>query len=157
MKLTGEFVIQADRPTVFEKLNDPYFFASCLDGVQELQEVDPTHYTAVLETKIAYMKFKFAVEVEIEGVEPPTRVVAKGEGKPMGVVGRLTSTAVANLEETEEGHTHVTYEIQVSLAGKLGSIGQPVLKSKAKEMEKTFVKNVNAAFALVAEDEIEAG
>ena len=156
MKLTGEFVIQADRPTVFKKLNDPYFFSSCLDGVQDLTEVDPTHYKALLETRIAYMKFKFAVNVEIAGVEPPSRIVAKGEGKPLGVVGRLTSAAVANLEETGEGHTRVAYEVEVSLAGKLGSIGQPILKSKAKEMEKAFVKNVNAVFAPVLEDQIEA-
>jgi len=148
MRLTGQFVVQADRPAVFASLNDPQFFASCLEGVRDLNEVDPAHYTAVLETKIAYMKFKFAVEVEIEGAEPPIRVIAKGEGKPMGVVGRLTSLAVANLEETKEGYTQVSYEIDVSLAGKLGSIGQPVLKSKAKEMEKTFVQNVNAAFAV---------
>jgi hypothetical protein len=146
MKFTGEFVVAADQTTVFDKLNDPEFFASCLEGVQELQEVDPTHYAATLETRIAYMKFRFAISVEIEGKERPNRVVAKGEGKLMGVVGRLTATAEANLDTTPDG-TRVHYAIDVALTGKLGAIGQPVLKSKAKDMERQFVKNVNAAFA----------
>jgi hypothetical protein len=30
--------------------------------------------------------------------------------------------------------------------GKLGSIGQPVLKAKAKSMEHSFVQNLNNAF-----------
>jgi carbon monoxide dehydrogenase subunit G len=146
MKFTGEFTVAADQTTVFDKLNDPQFFASCLEGVHDLQEIDATHYSATLETRIAYMKFRFAIAVEIEGKERPNRVVAKGEGKPAGVVGRLTATATANLDSVPEG-TRVQYEIDVALTGKLGAIGQPVLKSKAKEMERQFVKNVNAAFA----------
>ena len=76
------------------------------------------------------------------------KVVAKVEGTPKGIVGRLTATAVADLEEAEGGgQTRVSYDMDVALAGKLGSIGQPVLKSKAKEMERGFVARANAAFA----------
>ena len=34
-----------------------------------------------------------------------------------------------------------------SLAGKLGSIGQPVLRSQAKDMEKIFAARLRAHFA----------
>jgi carbon monoxide dehydrogenase subunit G len=51
----------------------------------------------------------------------------------------------------ENGSTKVAYEIDVALAGKLGSIGQPVLRSKAREMERTFVERLHAAFANSAE------
>jgi hypothetical protein len=33
------------------------------------------------------------------------------------------------------------------LTGKLGSLGQPVLRSKAKEMERIFTERIRAAFA----------
>ena len=94
MKFDGEISVRAPRETVFEKLRDARAFASCVEGVSALSEVDGTHYAATLETKIAYMRFKFAVAVE------------------------------------------------VSLAGKLGSMGQPVLRSKAREMEKSFAVNL---------------
>jgi carbon monoxide dehydrogenase subunit G len=45
-----------------------------------------------------------------------------------------------------DGSTKIHYEIETALTGKLGSIGQPVLKAKAKEMEKQFAKNLGAAF-----------
>jgi len=35
---------------VFDKLKDAPFFASCLEGVKDLKEIDATHYDAVLET-----------------------------------------------------------------------------------------------------------
>jgi carbon monoxide dehydrogenase subunit G len=150
MKFSGAFEVPAPREIVFERLNDPVFFASCLDGVRDLTEISPNQYGAVLETRTAYIKFKFAIVVEFVEQTAPERIVAKGEGTPLGVVGRLTSSAAATLMDCAYG-TLVSYDIDVALAGKLGSIGQSVLKSKAKDMERTFVKNLNAAFAPVEE------
>ena len=47
----------------------------------------------------------------------------------------------------EGAGTKVSYEIDAALTGKLGSLGQPVLRAKAKEMERHFAKRVRAAFA----------
>jgi carbon monoxide dehydrogenase subunit G len=145
MKFTGRIDVPALREAVFEKLCDAHFFASCLDGVQDLVEIDDRHYTATLETRVAYVKFKFAVAVEIVELDQPVRVVARVEGTPMGMVGRLTATSAASLEE-QDGGTAVSYELDVALTGKLGSLGQPVLKSKAKEMERQFASRIQAKF-----------
>lgn len=145
MKLSGEFTVPARREAVFERLTDAAFFVSCIDGASNLVEVDPTHYTATLETSIAYMKFKFAVAVAFVEKIVPEKISAKAEGVPAGVVGRLAATASAVLAEAGD-QTRVAYEIDVALTGKLGSIGQPVLRAKAKTMERSFVQNLNRAF-----------
>lgn len=145
MKFTGTIDVPAPRQAVFEKLRDPHFFASCVDGVQNLVEIDDRHYTATLETRVAYIKFKFAVAVEIVELDEPVRVVAQVEGTPVGMVGRLTATSAAALEE-RDGGTAVIYELDVALTGKLGSLGQPVLKAKAKEMERQFASRIQAKF-----------
>ena len=145
MKFTGKIDVPAPPQAVFEKLRDAHFFASCVDGVLDLVEIDDRHYTATLETRVAYIKFKFAVTVEIVELDEPVRVVARVEGTPVGMVGRLTATSAANLEE-QDGGTAVNYELDVALTGKLGSLGQPVLKSKAKEMERQFASRIQAKF-----------
>jgi len=145
MKIAGELSVRAPRTAVFDALKDARFFASCVDGVQELTEIDPTHYSAVFETRIAYMKFRFQVTVEMTKAEPPDMIEGKVEGKPMGVVGRLAATATTKLSEAGD-QTTVEYQIDSSLTGKLGSIGQPVLKAKAKEMEKEFARRLKAKF-----------
>jgi carbon monoxide dehydrogenase subunit G len=114
--------------------------------VQALNEIDAEHYTAVLETKVAYLKFKFNVVVEVVRIEPPREIEAKIEGTPLGIVGRLTASSVTRLAE-ENGGTKVSYEIEAALTGKLGSLGQPVLRAKAKEMERQFAERLRAAFA----------
>jgi carbon monoxide dehydrogenase subunit G len=151
VKIGGEVSVRAPRATVYDALKDARFFASCVDGVQELTEVDATHYTAVFETKIAYMKFRFNVAVEMTRAEPPDTIEGRVEGKPMGLVGRLSATATTRLIE-DGAETRIRYEIDSVLTGRLGSIGQPVLKAKAKEMEKVFAARLKAAFERSVDD-----
>ncbi len=65
MKFTGDISLNAPRAAVFAKLRDARFFASCVEGVQDLREIDGDHYTAVFDAKVAYLKFKFNVTVEV--------------------------------------------------------------------------------------------
>ena len=147
MKFTGEITIGAPREAVFAKVRDARFFASCVEGVHDLNEIDADHYTAVLETKVAYLKFKFNVAVEVLRADPPGEIEAKIEGTPSGIVGRMTARSLTRLLE-DTGGTRVTYEVEAALTGKLGSLGQPVLRAKAKEMERQFAQRMRAAFAL---------
>ena len=111
----------------------------------DLAEIGPDRYAAVFETKVAYMKFSFKVTVEMTRADPPNEIEAKVEGTPLGVAGRLTATSMTRLTDVGEG-TQIAYEVEAALTGKLGSLGQPVLRSKAREMEKQFATRMSAAF-----------
>jgi uncharacterized protein len=146
MNVTGAITVAAPREAVFNALKNARFFASCIEGVRDLKEIDATHYNAVIEAKVAYMRFNFKVSVELTRLAPPDEIEAKIEGTPLGVVGRLTATSMTRLTEAD-GQTLIQYSIDTTLTGKLGSIGQPVLRSKAKEMERQFTERLRAAFA----------
>jgi carbon monoxide dehydrogenase subunit G len=152
MKFTGDIWMEAPRDAVFAKVRDARFFASCVEGVQNLTEIDADHYTAVLETKVAYLKFKFNVAVEVVRIDPPREIEAKIEGTPLGIVGRLTASSLTRLVD-DNGGTKVSYEIDAALTGKLGSLGQPVLRAKAKEMERLFAERMRAAFGTPASEQ----
>src|SRR6266566_4352641 len=145
MHFSGEIHVPAPRESVFDRLRDAQFFASCVEGVGALAEIAPNQYSARLTTKVAYIRFDFDVNVQIVRAERPDAIEARIDGKPHGVVGRLSATSSANFAEEGNG-TKVAYQIEASLTGRLGSIGQPVLKSKAKEMERQFVENLRRAF-----------
>lgn len=150
MNVSGEFTVKAPRDVVFRTLRDPSSFVRFVDGVQDLKEIDPTHYEAVFETKVAYMKFKFAVTVEVTRLDEPNEIEAKIEGTPLGMIGRLTAKSSTKLTEAGD-ETKVVYSVESALTGKLGSIGQPVLRAKAKEMEKIFANRLRSAFEQPAE------
>jgi carbon monoxide dehydrogenase subunit G len=146
MKVEGEINVPAPRDVVFDRLGDAYFFASCIDGVRDLAAIDETHYSATFATRVAYMRFNFRVNVEMTTRAPPDRIEARVEGTPVGVIGRLTATAGTSLIE-DGSNTVIRYVIDATLTGKLGSIGEPVLRAKAREMEKQFTERLQAAFA----------
>jgi carbon monoxide dehydrogenase subunit G len=146
MIVTGEITLPAPRDKVFAALQNAPFFASCVEGVRDLKEIDATHYDAMLETKVAYMTFTFKVSVAVTKLAPPDRIEAKIEGTPLGMVGRFTAVSTTDLIDAGND-TLVRYSIDANLTGKLGSMGQPVLKSKAREMEKKFTERMRAAFA----------
>jgi carbon monoxide dehydrogenase subunit G len=145
MKFAGELTVRAPRTAVFDALRDARFFASCVEGVRDLAEIGPDRYAAVFETKVAYMKFSFKVTVELTRADPPREIEAKVEGAPLGVVGRLTATSVTTLTEVGD-LTMIAYAVDAALTGKLGSLGQPVLRAKSREMEKQFAARLQAAF-----------
>jgi len=149
MKFTGQLTVAAPRAEVYKAVRDARFFASCVDGVTELAETAPDTYAAVFETKVAYMKFRFKVTVEVVRAEEPRAIEAKVEGTPLGIVGRLTATSLTTLSETADG-TRIDYDVEAALTGKLGSLGQPVLRSKAKDMERQFAARLAARFAAPA-------
>src|SRR5262245_66248416 len=116
MNVSGQFTVSAPRNVVFDKLRDARTFVSLVDGVTDLKEIDPTHFTAVFETKVAYMKFKFNVAVEVTRIEPPAVIEAKIEGTPLGIIGRLTATTRTALSEAGS-ETKVDYSVDATLAG----------------------------------------
>ena len=147
MNFAGDITVAAPRDAVFKALSDAPFFAPCIEGVRNLEAIDATHFRAILETRVAYLRFKFKAEVELTQLSPPELIEAKVEGTPFGIVGRLTAITMTRLSETG-GQTTIHYSVDATITGKLGSMGQPVLKAKAKDMEKHFTERLVAAFAI---------
>ncbi len=146
MEFKGEITVAAPRAEVYARIRDAEFFVSCIEGVRDLEVVDDTHYTAVMESKVAYIKVSFDVSVEVLRDEAPNLIEAKIEGRPIKLAGRLAATSLTRLAEADGG-TKISYETKLSLTGKLGSLGRPALTAKAKEMEKLFADRLAAAFS----------
>jgi len=145
MHISGEITISGKREAVFDRLKNPDQFVSLVEGIKDLKEIDSTHYEAVFETKIAYLRFKFQVAVEVLAMERPNRIATRIEGTPLGVIGRLSATTETTLTEVGD-ETRITYSVDAAITGKLGSMGQPVLRSKANELAAQFAHNLSALF-----------
>lgn len=149
MNVTGEFRVDAPRDAVFDRLADASFFASCFDGVSGLVDAGAGRYDALFETTVAYMTFRFKMKVEMVRLDRPETIESRIEGAPTGIVGRLSATSITELSEDGTG-TRIHYAIESVLTGRLGSLGQPVLRAKARDMERQFVERLRATFAPAA-------
>ena len=88
MNLSGAFVVKAPRGAVFAALRDARFFASCFEGVSDLNEVDATHYDALFETRVALGQTIEAGQAvgRLHFVERPDRVPVDIIARTSGIV-----------------------------------------------------------------------
>ena len=144
LETSGEIIVAVDRATAFAIVRDPVRLARCIPGCKDLHEIGPDHYTAVLTSRVGFMTVSFKVNVAVTKIEAPETLEATITGDAVGLSGHVVASARLNLAETADRHTTVRYATEVGLTGKLGSLGQPVLRATSAKMAREFGDNLKA-------------
>jgi carbon monoxide dehydrogenase subunit G len=142
LETSGEITVAVDRPAAFAIVRDPMRLARCIPGCTDVREAGPDRYTAVLTSQVAFMTLSFKVIVDVTRVEPPETIEATITGDAVGLSGRVAATARLDLAEASDSRTTLRYATQVGLTGKLGSLGQPVLRATSAKMARQFGDNL---------------
>lgn len=147
MKLESEFVIAAPDVKVFDNFLDPDVLGTCIPGCELLQRIDDTHYTGVIVNEVAHVKFRAAFSVEITEMLRPKEVVAVMAGEDSRLASSLKVNAALRIAPRDDGSSDVRYEMNVVLWGKLGRMGEAIIRRKTVDIEREFVKRFTAACA----------
>ena len=141
---SGEITVAVDRSTAFAIVRDPVRLARCIPGCTNLCEVAPDRYTAVLTSRVAFMTVSFKVTIDVAKIDPPATLEAKITGDAVGLSGHVVATARLDLAETADRRTTIRYATEVGLTGKLGSLGQPVMRATSAKLAREFGDNLKA-------------
>jgi hypothetical protein len=142
MKIGSTLTIPAEPNQVFERFLDPDTMRACIPGCAELERLDDKHYRGLLVNEIAHVRFNASFAAEITEVQAPSlvRAVLTGEDRKLGSSLKVN----AMLQVAPEGEaSQVTYEMDLALWGKLGRLGEPIVRRRSVEVERQF----SAAFA----------
>ena len=142
MELKGSRVIDADRATVWEKLNDADTLKACIPGCEELNGSPEEGFEAVVKQKVGPVKATFKGHVTLEDVVPAESYRLVGEGKG-GVAGFAKGAAAVSLSEVEEG-TELVYDVEAKVGGKLAQLGSRVVGGFARKMADQFFERFQA-------------
>ena len=142
MKLTGEYLIAADREAVWRAINDPEVLRQCIPGCEDITRATPTDWVAIVVTRVGPVKARFTGRIRLEDLEPPAscRIVGEGAGGPAGFV---KGAAVVQLVD-EQGATRLTYDAESEIGGKLAQIGARLIDSFAKKYTDEFFTKFSA-------------
>jgi carbon monoxide dehydrogenase subunit G len=139
------FTVNATPETVWAFLLDPKRLASCIPGCDDLEIVDERVYRLRLTVKVGFLSTRQDVRMEIVEADPPRRLISEGRGEDARLGSRVEVRSSLELSPADDGATTVAYASDVTVLGRLGSIGDAVMKVKAKELAGTFAHNVKAA------------
>lgn len=140
MTMSGEFVLPADKPTVWAKLNDPDVLRACIPGCQSLETTGDNGFAAVAKVKVGPVSATFKGKVTLSDIDPPNgyRITGEGEG---GVAGFAKGGAVVKLQDAENGATKLSYDVEAQIGGKLAQLGGRLINGVAKKMADEFFAN----------------
>jgi carbon monoxide dehydrogenase subunit G len=142
LETSGAISVAVDRPTAFAVVRDPVRLARCIPGCSDLRETGPDRYAAVLTSRVAFLTVSFDVNVEVTRIEPPAALEAKIAGDAKGLSGHVVATARLDLADAGNATTTVRYATAVGLTGKLGGLGQPVLRATSARLAREFGDNL---------------
>lgn len=146
MRLSSRFPVPAPPDRAFGLLMDPAVVRSCIPGCEELTRVDDTTFQGRLVNVIAHVRFNAGFSVTMTSVEPPSKVVAVLTGEDHRLGSSIKMDAVLSVEPDPAGSI-VGYEMEMALWGKLGRLGESIVRKRTAEVEKQFVAAFSAACA----------
>jgi carbon monoxide dehydrogenase subunit G len=157
MKLASTFNLPAAPDKVLSLFLDPTTMQACIPGCEDLVQVDENHYQGTLANEVAHVKFKASFSAEITSTTAPAdttepavvRAVLKGEDRRLGSTIKIDATlTVAPLTRSDSGDTSsVAYELEMAMWGKLGRLGEAVIRRRTIEVEKQFAEALTAICA----------
>ncbi|MFI7675971.1 CoxG family protein [Actinophytocola sp. NPDC049390] len=154
MKLESEFSVPAHPSTVFKLFFDPEVMRGCIPGCEELVRVDDTTYTGRLVNEVAHVRFSAGFSATIRSIDEAgeTRTVTallKGEDRRLGSSIKIDATLTVRPNGDEA--SVIGYRMDMALWGKLGRLGEPIIRRRSREVELEFARSLAIACGAPAE------
>jgi uncharacterized protein len=140
-----EFTVSAAPETVWDLLLDPKRVARCLPGCESVEVEDATIYRVRLTVKVGFLSTTQNLRVELVELDRPRHLVSVARGEDRKLASQIEVRNTLDLAPAEGGATRVRYRSEVRVLGRLGSVGDAVMKVKAKQLAGDFAANVRAA------------
>lgn len=137
MKLSAEHRIPASPEVVWAALNDVDVLRRCLPGCRSLGWAKENEAIATVATRIGPMSAHFRVQVVLSDLDPPHACRMSGEGTA-GAAGFARGQARVRLTALEGGATHLRYDVEASVGGKLAQLGQRLIETAARKLADEF-------------------
>ena len=147
MKISESLEVEFPIQRVWDLLEDPRRSMGAMPGVQSIEIRDETTFELTVAQRVGPFRVQFQVIMSLSELTPPTRLVASGQGKESSGTLLQIPSAVLELESLGDERTRLSYEIEFSLLGKLGTLGYPMIKYKAAEMSRIFADNLRKELA----------
>ena len=150
MIIEGKFSVNAPIKKLWDTLFDVEALAACLPGAEKIEKIDDKTYDVTMKQKVGIIKVTMAGRQVLTKVEEPVHLEMEGEAEDKTKLGRMKDKVTMDLKEMAGGEVEIAYRMDVNMVGKLAMFGDRVMRSKANEIEKEFVKNLQTKLKALA-------
>jgi carbon monoxide dehydrogenase subunit G len=139
------FQVDAPPERVWDFLLDPARLGPCIPGCAGL-EIEGAHtYRLRLVVKVGFLSTSQDMRMTVTEMEAPRRLVAVGHGEDPKLGSQVDVRSTLHLEPAGPARTDVRYRSDVRVLGRLGSVGDAVMRMKAGQLAGEFATRLRAA------------
>jgi carbon monoxide dehydrogenase subunit G len=146
MKLQGTVPVQASQEAVWQLFMDPARLCQVVPGCEEAHQLDATHYEALMAVRVQFMTIRSHAHGTLLEVQKPQHLVAELVGEPMAMAGAFRVRLTLDLSHMEGG-TNIQYAMDITLLGRLASLGEAIIRSTSHHLAAQFADNVSKLFS----------
>ena len=148
MQFENRATVPASREALWDFVMDVKRVGECVPGAEDIREIDPDNYQAVMKMRVGPIALKFDGKMSVvERDREHWKAVMRAEGTDRGVGGAVKANIVMTPHEQGPGSTELVANTDASVMGKLGEFGQPVMRKKADSIMQEFARNISQRVA----------
>ena len=148
MKFQQKAVIPVGREPLWEFLMDVPKVAKSLPGVESVTKLDETTYEGTLKVRVGPIGLNLTGKIFLEERDKQNwKAALRAEAADRMAAGAVRGKTSMQLRELSAKETEMDMETDVSILGKIGEFGQPIIRKKADQMLAQFVDNIKKQLA----------
>ena len=145
MTFTQECMIPVERARLWDFLMDVPTVGRCVPGVETIEAVNASAYKGGLKVQVGPIRLALNGTMTIEEQDQNAwRARMRADANDRRVGGGVRARLSMGLTP-DDGGTRLRVETDLTVLGKIGEFGQPIIKKKADALLTEFATNVRAA------------
>ncbi|HLH63249.1 MAG TPA: carbon monoxide dehydrogenase subunit G [Ktedonobacteraceae bacterium] len=145
MKLKGSVTVNAPQQEVWQLFLDPARLCRVIPGCEQIHQIDETHYDAFLAVKVQFMTIRSHARGSLLEAEAPHHLTGELMGEPVAMAGAFRARLSIDLIPASNA-TEVLYMMDLTMLGRLASLGEALVRSTSQQLTKQFAENVSKLF-----------
>ncbi len=143
MKFNQRAVIPVAREPLWDFLMDVPKVAQSLPGVEKVEQLDPDTYQGTLKVRVGPISINLQGKIIVEQRDHDNwRATLRADASARMAAGAVRAKTSMELKDLSATETELLVDTDVSIMGKIGEFGQPIIRRKADAMLKEFVENI---------------
>jgi carbon monoxide dehydrogenase subunit G len=143
MIFDGKIDLEVPAQKAWDFLIDINKFSTCLPGIDEVKQIDDKTFDGVISATVGPISGKFNFRSTILESRPPEQMVVRTEGTDSVTKSTVNADMTIDLHNLSETRARMDYRADVKIQGRLGILGDMVLRATATLILQEFTRRLH--------------